>query len=106
MIDEKDFEARALQQFLDGWRRWRAESPEKYEVMVYVGSPEQLHKMLGKLPLVARTRENILSEAVHDQMAREPKFQPRLVQPGVVQCDCAACTASRATREESKAYDA
>lgn len=135
-IEEGKFAARALRHFYKCYRKWRDANPDEDVVYVYVGHPDMAAAIVKQSALWQRfaewekansrtdlePTENIQSHAARDLAAtqaavdavnaanrRNPdprKFTPVVVGPGNVRCACAACTASRATREESKAYDA
>jgi len=104
MIDEDEFEAGALQQFLRAWRNWRKDNPDAEVVYVYVGHPDMAAAIVRQSPLWQRFAEWEKRGGPNDfsQLGGKYHSTMKFVPP----CDCAACTASRATREESKAYDA
>jgi len=117
-VDDGKFAARVARQFFRSYRKWRDANPDEEVVYVYVGHPDMAATIVRQSPLWQRFaewekrqrdadvmfgRQNIESQAARDATAAVHRVAP-LLRPA--QCDCAACTASRATREESKAYDA
>jgi hypothetical protein len=94
------------------WRKyteWRDAHRDHTAVFIHVGDPDIVQALIKRSP---RWQEFVKFEkqlaATHDAVdgvmaaARkifpEPSFKPRVVGPDNVVCDCAACTASKATR--------
>lgn len=112
-IEEGKFAARVARQFFRSYRKWRDANPDEDVVYVYVGHPDMAATIVRQSPLWQRFaawerqrdhwRERDEQSNAEKVQAAIHRAAP-LLRPA--QCDCAACTASRATREESKAYDA
>lgn len=116
-IEEGKFAARVARQFFRSYRKWRDANPDEDVVYVYVGHPDMAATIVKQSPLWQQYAkwERLQTQAtafdagamspqtVYDNIRAAQAGHPRL---RTVECDCAACTASRATREESKPYDA
>lgn len=133
-IEEGKFAARIARQFFRAYRKWRDANPDEDVVYVYVGHPDMGAAIAQQSPLWQRfaaweqeqdmtampmslfsrdeskpskwdslthAEKEARYDAAHKLLDKRATTLPR-----IAQCDCAACTASRATREESKAYDA
>lgn len=122
-IEEGKFAARIARQFFRAYRKWRDANPDADVAYVYVGHPDMGAAIAQQSPLWQRFErwEQIeRAQAASRSTWRNPPYVSPLddkrdataavhaVAPLLrpAECDCAACTASRATREESKAYDA
>lgn len=102
-IEEGKFAARVARQFFRSYRKWRDSNPDEDVVYVYVGHPDMAATIVRQSPLWQRFAE---LEANMDVQRAAAAMADRARDLVNVRCNCAACTASRATREESKAYDA
>lgn len=110
-LEEGKFAARIARQFFRAYRKWRDANPDADVVYVYVGHPDMGAAIAQQSPLWQRFAEWEASrKGITPAWDPPPQRGPFDRTEGAIRrtghCDCAACTASRATREESKAYDA
>lgn len=114
-LEEGKFAARIARQFFRAYRRWRDANPDEDVVYVYVGHPDMAAAIVKQSALWQRFAAWEQSQAVkasvealdgNTRVVGAPNSWAEGPPGRVDVCNCAACTASRATREESKAYDA